>query len=1669
MTAGKPPDRDEPGVSAVAPREDVFAELSSSELERELSAWDDEFDSLVDDAKLADDPAGAPQAPTSAHALAMDDVSEEASTLEVDLERLTMAQLARLGEMEGQSLFGESTVVDAEAIDETDIVDEVADVRADVASALADLGPPEPLQASADDDDFYAELEIETEAYALSGEWSTHVITREGQTVGLADVVRSEARNTAPAPTATREDDLAGPVVSRRRTTQMPPGAGSELSYLGSRPIPPPFRQRARDAMPRLVLDDLGAISSAPVGPASDLEEDAARLLMTYEQELANSADPARVLLLRHEAGRLALRVGDAERAKLHFESTLLRDPNSLVALRGLRAVARVMGQWGEAVAYCEAELELVSAHERAAVAMLRVYYLMLAGEQDLARVAVGEFVEEHPGDVAAALLEAELAFVDGRADEVFAVFGRLAQSAVEPPLAAWARKIAACGVLDADPARALATLGVVDAAAPALDDAGAALLRIEAAALLGDHGHTVAALRHLADLVAVQDPWLAAALACHAAEQASRHVSADAQLEMVERALALAPTSPFVAGCAVALLGHAAAAATVTKAVYILAALDDPRHRAHVARLAQRAGIASLSEADATQVGPLAQHTEPIAPRWSTQLSTDQQAALAFWQGPPQVLGKGDADFEALQRCRGGANDVPAGEPRAYAAWLGAVAAQGADHAARQHRGFWAMAPAEGAADTWALWWQRARAVVWMERDGQVASTERAALAAQAAPYASLLLVQAATTTSPAKPRPVVAEAGAQDVFVGALRASEEALRGGDATATFAALARALAERPGHPFALTTLAHAAAIADGPQVALPVVAEVRRHAEGFAGADAGPAYALLAELLIEVVNDQLGAVAAHEAAILAKSAQHASWRGVEAAYLAAGRGSDAWLLRQEMLKEAALGPDLTAVLLDTIAMGERDNKPDAEMLPLYRQLEAIADVTQPGTGRALLLLESMLRRQGSSRELADVSVRISQVLGVEPMLSAAFLTRSAETLLDLGEYQLATAHFRNALATVPLYRAAATGWLRAAILQGNWDDAGEAARCEAVAVRDAVAAAHAWHLAAVIEMDRKAAPDLAAAYKLLRAAYAHDPRNRDVGVRLMAILAAEGDDDKRAAFWREHVAHEQNPAMVATLHRELARYYDGQADQAARGQATAHWEALRALAPHDLEALRRLTDIYWAGEQLDACAMVLAVRVRIEAEPRTRAQLFRRLGELYTSARPDPALALRAWREALVFAPEDVFVLEQIAIAAEAAGEPSIGLAACERWLKAAPTPLPQARCLRFMGQLLLLAGDVKRAERALVAALDRNPADADALAALLGYFERHGDVGAAKVRLDRVAHALRIAALTPPDADSLLALARVHQAREQVGAEGAWLEAAFARQLAGYLNGGDVDTIGDTRGGLVPELLHSLLPQGMSGELRHIFGAAGDRLAKHIGTDLRVFGVSRGDRLASQDPASQRLIDAAGRAGFAELDVYVSDSLPLACVPVLTSPLVLIVGRQLLAQPRQLRVAAAAALFLAQTKLALAMTLAPEPFSQLLASLLHLFQGAVVGGHEPRAIERESQKLRRLLPSATLAELRPFGLAIDPAICVGTTFRDQALVAAYRAALLASGDLGAVIDVIVGGRAASPTTAMADPIAREVIRFALSDEVATFGAAIGRATKLTLPPPVVG
>ena len=207
------------------------------------------------------------------------------------------------------------------------------------------------------------------------------------------------------------------------------------MTALGAAPRPPArgCRRRCRSAT-RRPSSSRRSISKrselAGAGPAAAVEParrgrraDAARSTSASSRR---STRARRSAALRIEAGRLCERLGDPDRARAHYDAALLADPRATAALRGLRRIARASGDLIEATRQLDAELAVAGALERRPLGHYRIDLLLASGEQDLARVAVGEILDSAPSDVRALLAQLELAFLDGRADE----FGARARAA---------------------------------------------------------------------------------------------------------------------------------------------------------------------------------------------------------------------------------------------------------------------------------------------------------------------------------------------------------------------------------------------------------------------------------------------------------------------------------------------------------------------------------------------------------------------------------------------------------------------------------------------------------------------------------------------------------------------------------------------------------------------------------------------------------------------------------------------------------------------------------------------------------------------------------------------------------------------------------------------------------------------------------------------------------------------------------------------------------------------------------------------------------------------------------------------------------------------------------------------------------------------------------------
>jgi len=110
--------------------------------------------------------------------------------------------------------------------------------------------------------------------------------------------------------------------------------------------------------------------------------------------------------------------------------------------------------------------------------------------------------------------------------------------------------------------------------------------------------------------------------------------------------------------------------------------------------------------------------------------------------------------------------------------------------------------------------------------------------------------------------------------------------------------------------------------------------------------------------------------------------------------------------------------------------------------------------------------------------------------------------------------------------------------------------------------------------------------------------------------------------------------------------------------------------------------------------------------------------------------------------------------------------------------------------------------------------------------------------------------------------------------------------------------------------------------------------------------------------------------------------------------------------------------------------------------------ALLRLFQPEFPSADlDANAIAAQAQKLKRLIPTGMLNELRPFALAVD-----APRFRHEDLardlrIAALRAGLVASGSLVAGLRILAAQNHADIVSYLADPAAQGLVAFALGED----------------------
>jgi tetratricopeptide (TPR) repeat protein len=1599
------------------------------------------------------------------------------------------------------------------------------------------------------------------------------------------------------------ESDVVPVPFRVRRPTSVPSMANAQL--LASPVVP---EEQPGDAQGPLL--DLGAMSLRDGASPDDRTGESRRWLALCERELEGGSDPGLQAGLHLEAARHAERLGEDDRARGHYESVLISEPTWSEAIRGLRRIAGRGGDVVERARQIEKELEVCAEREKEPLQLLRIDTLMAGGESDLARVAVGELLDETPASVRALLASAELAFVDGRHAEFASSLAKLADVIQDRRLGAVAAVVlaqvaehagdqaAALGHyqqgLEHDPGSGAAVLGAWRTSVPGEASAGvkagllglahasattpataaALALRLSATAPGGD----TAALE-LAWELAGNDPVVAVAAAEATATDSPRRASAYAalargadRLAAREHALVIAAASASDAATAASLweaclqldpANHLAAVQLrglyqATGHIDEVIALDETLAQDNAAARA-RLGIrlnqldrgedavialkSSLGEEPFAQtIGSLAM-IEELVSLWAAEGQWYERArllarladvdselvdkpyalrrALRAWQdahaadaaasasgltrAASALLAYDPSDREAQQSVflAGGASPqtilaalARAREVEGDAARLGLLAARqarqilltGGDVAAAEAvvREAGNGPAREAAAASVAIHTGRVEELAIALDDLAQTSAEESAGAAVARFRAAQLWMHGADAPARAvqslshlvEHRPSFAAAhdllssarrrlgesgsfklgaraepgGVGDAFARLVREAEGLAVQGDGSGALHTLSRALELRPGTPLARDPLMRIAErFGDGGILATAALGDLKIAEDSGDAIARADAYERLADLDARARGDRSSAMMSWEAALEADPRRLSVLREIARDHASADRFAELARLRALEVQAADSKGDVAALGFDQWSMAEKSGASEADLRALLRRV-----VEADSRHRlALFHLEMIARRHGASLELAECELAVAALFANDPRSQAAFLTRAGETLADIGEVDRAISHLKIAVDDLPGYLPALQTWQRAALRGQLWLDCAEACIREAAATPDDPRRASLYHLAGVILMDKSLLGERAIIP--LRNALHVMPDHRDAFVRLRILLEEEAKHEDLASVLESRLDVEPDPGQRVALHRAVAELHRNFLDD--RETAKHHYRAIIEANPTDLRAIAALSDVCWEQGQWAEASDALLLRARLETDKATLKNLFYRIGLIYAERLDDPALALKAFQRVLAIDPVDENALDKTATLAVATGDWKMALAASERLLRDEKGPDRRVQLLHRVAFIFARGmGDRVRAERALNMALDQAPANDDALAQVVRFYEEARDTVSLRVHLNRVIGIMRTR-LGSNGRDTIAAevLSRAMLARERAGVVGSVGIARCAAELALLTGGNDEREVALAATALRPPSLSQLVsgdaaeqlfPSAVTPEVRQLFALLGDRLAKHIGSDLRPYGLTRNDKLRPSDETAVIAHGIAAAFGMGEIDVFVSTRQPWAMAVEPTGTLSLILGSEVVRDPAGARFAAAGALRLAQAHMHVLMRMPADEMAVLLVALLRLFQADFAAFDvNAEAVLSQQQRLRRLIPTNLLTELRPFGLAIDAAHFDRREFAQGVLATAHRAGLVAGQSLASGLRVIAGRQGISAMDCLATPEGRALVAFAFSED----------------------
>ena len=554
-----------------------------------------------------------------------------------------------------------------------------------------------------------------------------------------------------------------------------------------------------------------------------------------------------------------------------------------------------------------------------------------------------------------------------------------------------------------------------------------------------------------------------------------------------------------------------------------------------------------------------------------------------------------------------------------------------------------------------------------------------------------------------------------------------------------------------------------------------------------------------------------------------------------------------------------------------------------------REMAEISLARAPNELWALRTLSAQARA-AEDNELGLVVDERLFALAERPLDKATLALRAAEAAARLDRPHDSKRLLLAALEQSPNHLLALTKLSE--VLEGASEYAAAAQAQEAVAEASHVEAhqVSAWHQAAVLWLDKAANVERGRA--ALERAVALDVGHEDAVVRLQSLYVAANERQKLAELLERRLQRTTDPeeriAIEVTRGRALAEVGEKDAAKAALAAALdanpEHAEALEAFAE------LCLSEGDWAsGEQ----ALLRLARHTIEL-PR-QAQIYRRLGELYVTALPNPERAELAYREVLKRDPDDPETVAQLVQVYGRLGDPAAALALQSDLLARAKTPDEKRdRTLSLALVEEQLGGDRKRAEATFDRARKEWPHDSAVLRSVAEFQQRHGETRAMQMLLDRAATDARRALATgrfePGFFEVLATVAELKNAGDSALVARATLAALHGEEVAVPAAG---PIAGDAR---LDELL---APELVSPPLRALLHKTGDILDAAYPVDLRAM---RAQPLPVASAAFTSYVQQVATSfGIRGLEVFASPTVGHVCIPVSSATPQLVFGQSLL------------------------------------------------------------------------------------------------------------------------------------------------------------------------